>query len=301
MTSYDQKINKLFYYWLVTSFLMVFLMVIVGGFTRLTNSGLSITEWELFKGILPPLNDEIWNKYFLLYKQIPQYQIVNFDMTLNEFKVIFYWEYLHRVLGRVIGILFLIPLIYFYYKRKISDKYLSICFIILFLIIFQGILGWYMVKSGLINNITVSHYRLSAHLGVAFIIIAMIFWNLLNFRKRTIKNFFNNHNINYFFIFLIFLIFLQIIMGAFVSGLDAGKIYQTWPLMDYSYFPNDTYFNKFTDVIDFNNQGLVQFYHRNIAYFILVYVFLIGFYIFKKKSFIYISLFILFFTFCYYR
>ena len=175
MTSYDQKINKLFYYWLVTSFLMVFLMVIVGGFTRLTNSGLSITEWELFKGILPPLNDEIWNKYFLLYKQIPQYQIVNFDMTLNEFKVIFYWEYLHRVLGRVIGILFLIPLIYFYYKRKISDKYLSICFIILFLIILQGILGWYMVKSGLINNITVSHYRLSAHLGVAFIIIAMIF------------------------------------------------------------------------------------------------------------------------------
>tara|TARA_A100001015_G_C15034330_1_gene735159 strand:- start:607 stop:1557 length:951 start_codon:yes stop_codon:yes gene_type:complete len=259
-------------------------MVIVGGLTRLTNSGLSITEWELIKGILPPLNDQQWGNYFLLYKQIPQYQLVNSNMSLQEFKVIFYWEYFHRVLGRLIGVFFLVPLIYFYITDKINKEYLKVCFIILFLIIFQGFIGWYMVKSGLVNNISVSHYRLSLHLSIAFIIISLIFWMLLNVRFRKFNIFFNKKKKSYIFQILIFLIFFQIIFGAFVSGLDAGRIYQTWPLMNNTYFPDDVSLVKFKDLIDFNNHGLVQFYHRNIAYIIVVYILITGFYVLKLKN-----------------
>ena len=118
----DKKINKLFIYWLGISLFLVFLIIIVGGLTRLTNSGLSITEWELFKGILPPLSENSWNKYFELYKEIPQYKLLNFDMTLNEFKIIFYWEYYHRILARFIGLFFLIPLIYFYFSKKLKKS-----------------------------------------------------------------------------------------------------------------------------------------------------------------------------------
>jgi len=283
MSSYDQKINKLFYYWLLFSLLMVFIMVLVGGLTRLTDSGLSITEWELFKGIFPPLNNDMWNKYFSLYQQIPQYQLMNSDMTLSQFKIIFYWEYFHRILGRLIGLFFLIPLIYFYFQKKINKKYLFLCYLVLFLIILQGFIGWYMVESGLVNNVTVSHYRLSLHLFLAFIIVSIIFWTLLNVKKNTINNFFINKKKNYIFYVLIFLIFLQIILGAFVSGLDAGRIYQTWPLMNYTYFPNDIDIKTIKDFFNFNNHGLIQFYHRNIAYLILIYILIIGFFIYKKK------------------
>ncbi len=284
MPSYDQKINKFFYYWLLISFLMIFMIIVVGGLTRLTNSGLSITQWELFKGILPPLNDHMWNQYFSLYKKIPQYQLINNNMTLDEFKIIFYWEYFHRILGRLIGLFFLLPFFYFYFKRKINKKYISICFLVLLLIMLQGFFGWYMVKSGLTNNVSVSHYRLSLHLGLAFIIISIIFWTLLNFNKNNIKNFFINEKKNYIFYLLIILIFLQIILGALVSGLDAGKIYQTWPLMNNTYFPNDININSLKDIFDFKNHGLIQFYHRNIAYLILFYILIIGFFIFRNNE-----------------
>ena len=283
MTSYDIKINKLFYIWLIISFSLIFLMIIVGGLTRLTNSGLSITEWELFKGVLPPINNNEWNKYFSLYQKIPQYQLINFDMSLSQFKVIFYWEYFHRIIGRVIGLFFLIPLIFFFYTRKINKNYLNACYLILFLIVFQGLIGWYMVKSGLIENTTVSHYRLSIHLNIAFIIISLIFWNLLNIKKKTNKFFFKNIKKNYFFFVLFILIFLQIVVGAFVSGLDAGRIYQTWPLMNYSYFPNDVLINTAKDFLDFDNHGLVQFYHRNLAYIIFFYILIMGFFIFQRN------------------
>ena len=145
MFSNEEKINKLFLYWLNISLLLVFFIIIVGGLTRLTNSGLSITEWEWFKGILPPLNQITWEYYFEQYKQIPQYKLLNFDMSLDEFKFIFYWEYFHRILARLIGLFFLIPLIFFFLTKKIEMKYIKICFVILFLIILQGIIGWYMV------------------------------------------------------------------------------------------------------------------------------------------------------------
>jgi cytochrome c oxidase assembly protein subunit 15 len=258
-------------------------MVVIGGLTRLTNSGLSITEWELFKGILPPLNSEAWNSYFSLYKKIPQYELIYNNMSLEEFKIIFFWEYFHRIWGRFIGIFFLVPLIYFYLTKKINPKYIKTCFVILSLIIFQGIVGWYMVKSGLVNKITVSHYRLSMHLSIAFIIISLIYWIILNFKRNTSKFFFSNDKKNYIFLTLIFMIFIQIVIGAFVSGLDAGQIYQTWPLMNYTYFPNDIETNELKNFLDFDNHSLIQFYHRNIAYLILFYVLCLGTYIFKNN------------------
>ena len=279
----EEKINKLFINWLYCSFSIVFLIIIVGGLTRLTNSGLSITEWELFEGILPPLNAKSWKGYFDLYKQIPQYKLLNFNMNLSEFKVIFYWEYAHRILARLIGLFFLIPLIYFYCTKQIKKEYIFTCTLIFFFILFQGVVGWYMVKSGLVNNITVSHYRLSIHLTTAVIIISMIFWLLKNFTNKKNKIFFSYSIKNLPFHLLVILIFFQIILGAFVSGLDAGKIYQTWPKMGNAFIPNDLIFFNFLNIFEFSNHSLVQFYHRSLAYLIILYVVFLSIYIYKKK------------------
>ena len=283
MYANEKKIDKLFSYWLVTSLILVFLIIIVGGLTRLTNSGLSITEWELFRGILPPLNDLTWSQYFNDYKKIPQYKLLNYDMSLQEFKIIFYWEYIHRIIARIIGLFFLVPLIYFYLTKKINFDYIKICFLIFSLIVIQGIIGWFMVQSGLVNNITVNHYRLSIHLSTAIIIISLIFWLLKNFDQKKNKVFFvfSKHNIP--FLILVFLIFLQIIFGAFVSGLDAGKIYQTWPLMGESFFPNDVILDNIVKYFEFDNHSLVQFYHRNLSYLIVLYIIGLSYFIIKKK------------------
>ena len=161
--------------WLLIMFILISAMIVVGGLTRLTDSGLSITEWEFFKGFFPPINNDSWIAYFEAYKQIPEFKIQNYSMTLNEFKVIFWWEWAHRFFGRVIGLAFLIPLIFF--SIKLGFKKLYNFYFIFFLICFQGLLGWYMVQSGLVNNIDVSHFRLSVHLLFAFIILSLIYWN----------------------------------------------------------------------------------------------------------------------------
>ena len=279
----EKKINKLFFYWLCTSLLLIFSIIIVGGLTRLTNSGLSITEWELFVGIMPPLNSDSWNKYFELYKQIPQYKLLNFNMSLDDFKIIFYWEYFHRILARIIGLFFLIPLIFFLVTKKIKKEYLNICYLIFILILIQGIVGWFMVKSGLVLDVTVSHYRLSVHLTIAFIIISTIFWLIKNIKsgKNKIFYFFTKNNLP--FQFLILFLYIQIIMGAFVSGLDAGKIYQTWPMMGQNFLPDDIHLSSLLGLIEFDNHSLVQFYHRILAYFIIFYVFALSIYIYKNK------------------
>ena len=283
MIIHEKKINTLFLYWLILSLILVFSIIIIGGLTRLTNSGLSITEWELFKGIFPPTNKTSWDKYFNLYKEIPQYKLLNQNMNLNDFKIIFYWEYFHRMIARFIGLFFLVPLIYFYISKKINKKYLNLCYLIFLLIILQGLVGWYMVKSGLVNDVTVSHYRLSIHLSLAFFIISIIFWLIINFKKKKLKSFFIFSKKNLPFLILIFIIFCQIILGAFVSGLDAGKIYQTWPMMNYTYFPNDVIVKNINSFFDFNNHSLVQFYHRNLAYLITIYIFGLCFFVSKKK------------------
>ncbi len=296
---HDKKTKDLLFYWLSTITFLVFLMIIVGGYTRLTDSGLSITEWELFKGILPPLNKSDWADYFNLYKKIPQYQIINPFMTLDEFKIIFYWEYAHRILGRIIGLFFLLPLIYFQFIKKIPAKYLTSYYLVFFIIVLQGLIGWYMVTSGLVNDVTVSHYRLSLHLSLAVIIISILFWQILNLKYNKNKSFFvlKKENIPYLFLFL--LIFLQIVFGAFVSGLDAGKLYQTWPLMNHSYFPDDIIIKNFSDLLNFHSHSLVQFYHRNIAYFISIYIICLAYIIFKrdKKKLFKTTIFLVFIVF----
>ena len=278
---YTQINNKYRLYisnWLILMFFLVSSMIVVGGLTRLTDSGLSITDWEFFRGFFPPLNNETWNAYFDSYKKIPEFKLQNYSMNLNEFKVIFWWEWAHRIFGRIIGLAFLIPLIFF--SIKVGFKKLKNLHLIFVLICFQGFLGWYMVKSGLVNNIDVSHFRLSFHLLFAFIILSLIFWNYLDLiylkhNERKLKNFLPE-------IFMI-LIFLQIVFGAFVSGMDAGKIYNTWPLMGNSYFPDD---NKIINLFEFSalsDASLVQYLHRNIAYLIFILYITIAFTVYKNK------------------
>tara|TARA_Y100001958_G_C21241065_1_gene568817 strand:- start:911 stop:1936 length:1026 start_codon:yes stop_codon:yes gene_type:complete len=279
----DKIINDYFNYWLTITLFLVFSTIIIGGLTRLTGSGLSITEWELFTGIMPPMNEIAWNNYFLEYKKIPQFFLLNQNMSLDEFKIIFYWEYFHRIIARFIGLFFLLPLVYFYFSKKINKKDLKICYLILFLIVTQGIVGWYMVKSGLVNDVTVSHYRLSLHLLIALSIISIIFWLIINRLNKTLKKFFVFSRENFPYLILIFLIFCQIVLGAFVSGLDAGRIYQTWPLMGQSYFPNDFINKNFYNFFDFENHSLVQFYHRNMAYLITLYIIFLTYSLYKKQ------------------
>jgi cytochrome c oxidase assembly protein subunit 15 len=271
-------------YWLSSLLITIILIVLIGGLTRLTDSGLSITEWEIFSGILPPLNSEDWNEAFNLYKKIPQYYLINLNITLEEFKIIYYWEYFHRLLGRFIGLLFLIPFCFFLLKKTFNKEYNLKFSSLFFLILLQGFMGWYMVKSGLTENTTVSHFRLAIHLNLALILFSSIFWYFLNIVSEKNKPFFNFSIKNNYFKFFVLLIFLQITLGAFVSGLDAGQVYQTWPLMNNNFFPDDLNFKNLTFEILFNEASFVQFLHRNLAYFIFFYSILILIYIFYKKK-----------------
>ena len=258
--------NKFIQIWLISIIFLLTFMIIVGGLTRLTDSGLSITEWELFKGFLPPLSQNDWLNYFELYKNIPEYTEQNYNMSLSEFKIIFWWEWAHRFLGRLIGIVFLIPLIYLFFKHDFNfvKKYV----LIFLLICFQGFLGWYMVSSGLVERVDVSHYRLSIHLFVAFVILSLVIWEfLLNINLKKIKINFKT----YLPVIFLFLLFIQLILGAFVSGMDAGKIYNNWPLMGQNYYPDDSYFSDLFKLNAFDNPSIVQFIHRNMAYVILIF------------------------------
>jgi len=294
MYTTNTKINNQLSLWLIVMFWIISFMIIVGGLTRLTDSGLSITEWELFSGFFPPLNKDEWIIYFNLYKEIPEYKLQNYNMTLSEFKVIFWWEWAHRFLGRLIGLGFLIPLIYFSFKIKII-KLLNLYFIFL-LICFQGFIGWYMVSSGLVDRVDVSHFRLSVHLLIAFLILSLIYWNYLkiNIPRNT------TNKLNTFFpLMFLILIFLQITIGAFVSGMDAGKIYNSWPLMGNSYFPNDNKIMNLFEIDALSDPSLVQFIHRNLAYLIGIFYILILYKIYKNKmnelykSIIYMGIFII--------
>ena len=279
-----KEYSKIINFWLLSLLFFIGVIVVVGGLTRLTDSGLSITTWDVVKGILPPLNNNQWENMFNLYKEIPQFYLLNQNMTLGEFKIIYYWEYIHRLLGRILGLMFLIPFIFIYYKKILHNKY-NFNFLILFLLILlQGTVGWYMVKSGLIENTTVSHYRLAVHLNLAFILFASIFWYFLNINSKKNKIFFN-FNTKYLFLkIFIFLVFLQITFGAFTSGLDAGKVYQTWPLMNNYFFPDDLTSNVVVVSQIFNEPSFVQFIHRNLAYLILFYVLVMTSIIFYKKD-----------------
>ena len=266
--------------WLMTLFLLIILMVGVGGLTRLTDSGLSITAWELFAGILPPLNIKEWNFYFSEYKKIPEYRNINYGMTLGEFKTIFYWEYIHRLLARIVGLFSLIPLIIFSFKFKNKKFYSNKYFIIFLLICLQGFIGWYMVSSGLIENNDVSHFRLSIHLTLALFILCLIFWfilDLFNIKKFRIKI------PNLLLFSILILIVLQIILGAFLSGLNGGLIYNSWPDMNGTFSPNDVSMNDYLSSRLFYNPSIIQFFHRLTAYILLIFIIFLNYLFFKKR------------------
>jgi len=266
--------------WLITLFILIILMIAVGGLTRLTDSGLSITAWELFTGILPPLNGIEWNNYFFEYKKIPEFKNINSEMTLSEFKIIFYWEYTHRLLARFVGLFSLIPLIFFSFKFKKNIFYSNKYYIIFLLVCLQGFIGWYMVSSGLIQNNDVSHFRLSIHLTLALFILSLIFWFLLdlfNIKKFKIKI------SNFLLALILILIVVQIVLGAFLSGLDGGLIYNSWPDMNGAFLPTDVIINDYLDFQLFYNSSIIQFFHRITAYALLFFIIILNYTILKNK------------------
>tara|TARA_B100000989_G_scaffold295100_1_gene275431 strand:- start:3651 stop:4706 length:1056 start_codon:yes stop_codon:yes gene_type:complete len=256
-------------YWLFVNIFMVFSMIFIGGVTRLTDSGLSMIDWNLIKGIVPPLNESQWIEKFDDYKMFPEFKIYNSDMEIDEFKKIFFWEYLHRVWGRLIGLTFLIPLFYFYFTKKITKKTSKYLFFVTLVGFFQAFMGWYMVRSGLIDKPDVSQYRLASHLITALIIYSLLcflFWNLYRIKiDKNLKASVIKKRSLFELSISLFLIFLTITSGAFVAGTDAGVIYNNFPLMGKNFLPPDPFLLEPKWVNFFENMPLIQFNHRVIA------------------------------------
>lgn len=256
--------------WLYLVIALVLAMIVVGGATRLTDSGLSITEWQPIIGALPPLNEAHWLEAFEKYKQIPEYHEINKGMSLEAFKAIYWWEWAHRFLGRFIGMAFALPLLAFWIFRKIPRGMEIKLLGVLALGGLQGAIGWYMVKSGLVDRIDVSHYRLALHLGTAFLIVGLLVWLAQETRPRdtTIRlETVAPAHVRLARV-LVFALFVQVLLGALVAGLKAGLTYNTWPLMDGRFIPNGLlamtpWYENF-----FENVTMVQFDHRMMAYLI---------------------------------
>lgn len=267
------KENRSVIIWLLSGCFLIFVMVVIGGITRLTHSGLSMVNWSLFMGIIPPLNEIEWQETFKLYKQYPEFQKVNSDYTLSEFKSIFFWEYLHRMIGRLLGLVFIIPFIIFLIFGKLNKKLIKQSIVLFVLGGLQGIIGWWMVKSGLVKNPDVSHYRLAVHLITAFLTCAFAFWVALPIIYPGKRE--GNNKLLKLTSWLFILVILQIIYGAFVAGLDAGRVCNTWPKMCGEWIP----IVKFTITPFWENfvegQYGIQFIHRTLALIIVSFVLLI--------------------------
>jgi cytochrome c oxidase assembly protein subunit 15 len=243
---------------------MVFAILVVGGVTRLTHSGLSIVEWQPIVGVIPPLDQAEWDETFEKYKKTPEYQQVNHQMTLDEFKGIFFWEYWHRVLGRLIGVVFLLPFLYFWLRGKIEPSLVPKLLGIFILGGLQGAMGWYMVKSGLVDDPRVSHYRLTAHLSLAFLIFVAMFWvalGLLAERARSAHEA-GVRQLQRMGFWLAILVGYMVVTGGLVAGIRAGKAYNTFPLMNGHLLPPESFILDPWYLNFFNNMALVQFDHR---------------------------------------
>ena len=253
--------------WLFIMCGLVAAMVIVGGATRLTDSGLSITEWRPVTGAIPPLNEADWAEEFEKYKQIPEYTEVNFNMDLEAFKVIYWWEWGHRQLGRLIGLAFFVPFVGFLAFRQVSRGLALRLFGLFLLGGAQGALGWWMVASGLSERIDVSQYRLAAHLAMAFTLFALMLWQALSLWGTALERV--NARLQTLIFGFIALLSVQIILGAFVAGLRAGRTFNSWPLMDGRFFPRG-YFHESPGLNDlFETIAAVQFNHRIGAYIVV--------------------------------
>ena len=257
--------------WLFVVSALVFLMVVVGGLTRLTESGLSITEWKPVVGALPPLSHQAWADAFASYKQIPQYELMNKGMTLAQFKSIFWWEWSHRLLGRLIGFAFLLPFLWLLVTHKIERKMTPHLLVMFLLGGAQGALGWWMVKSGLTHRVDVSQYRLTAHLGLATLIYAYMMWTALALWRDT-PVLSVSLRLRKAALALVGLVYFQMLLGGFVAGLKAGYIYNTWPLMDGAFIPEGLFANQVWWRNFFENMLTAQFDHRMVAYLVTLLV-----------------------------
>ena len=266
--------NKSIIYWLLSGCFLLFLMVTVGGITRLTNSGLSMTDWHLVTDTFPPLTEEKWNEAFEEYKKFPEYQKINIhnDFQLSDYKFIYFWEWFHRFIGRIIGLVFIIPFVYFLIKKQLDKATIKKCVVLLFMGCFQGFLRWFMVRSGLIDNPDVSHFRLALHLTFAFITFAYTLWVALDLiypeRKLPLLNL--QKIARYALVFLL----LQIIYGGFVAGLNAGLIHNHWPLMSDGQLIHDSVFIEQKTLLLNLTEGKsgVQFVHRTLAYVVVIFI-----------------------------
>ncbi|MDX8393494.1 MAG: COX15/CtaA family protein [Mariprofundales bacterium] len=264
--------NKQIGIWLLLVCACIFVMLIIGGLTRLTHSGLSMVEWKPLLGILPPLNHVEWLAVFQKYQQYPEYQQLNIGMSLAEFKSIFWLEYIHRLWGRMIGFIFFLPFLFFLLTGRMRRSFLTKLCIMFVLGGLQGLMGWYMVKSGLASNPHVSQYRLTAHLLLAFIVYAFIFWIAMDLLAGIKKQ---AAPLRSFTQLLVGIIFITVASGGLVAGLKAGFIYNTFPLMDGSFIPQGLWMLEPLAINFFANMTTVQFDHRLLAEstFLLVVIF----------------------------
>ncbi|MDP1618378.1 COX15/CtaA family protein [Phenylobacterium sp.] len=254
--------------WLAIVAALVLAMVVVGGATRLTDSGLSITEWKPVTGALPPMSDAHWNAEFAKYREIPQYQQVNRGMSLDEFKTIYWWEWAHRFLGRLVGLVYALPFVYFLARREIPKRLILRCVGLLALGGLQGAIGWWMVASGLADRVSVAPERLMVHLGLAFILFATLIWTALDAWRGEARQPLPSPW-SALALGLMGLIFIQILLGALVAGNDAGLVYNDWPLMNGTLFPRDYAGDGLWGTLA-HSQGAVQLHHRLGGYVLTI-------------------------------
>ncbi|WP_455474767.1 COX15/CtaA family protein [Bartonella sp. B30(2025)] len=278
----QKKYRKQIQVWLDSILFLCLAIVLIGGATRLTGSGLSITEWKPIHGIIPPIGAKQWQEEFLKYQQIAQYKLLNYDMTLSAFKVIFWWEWWHRVLGRLVGLIALVGLIWFWATKQIKKNILLQLAIVPILIAIQGAIGWWMVASGIgkSNLTSVSQYRLAFHLITACFVIIFVTYLSRGFVEYSEKP--TNKMIQKFAGWLVIFILIEIYLGALVAGLHAGKVYNTWPLMDGQIIPNGLFNHSPVWLNLFENPLTVQFVHRFFAYFLFIIVVIHAFYVQKN-------------------
>ena len=266
LSLHQESYNRQIAWWLIICAAVIFGMILLGGVTRLTDSGLSMVDWKPIRGVIPPITQADWQAMFLKYQQFPEYRKTNFNMTLEQFKPIFMYEYLHRMLGRFIGIIFVLPFLFFYFTKRIVPGLTPRLLVMLVLGGSQGVLGWYMVKSGLVDNPHVSQYRLTAHLGMAVFIYGFIFWTVLDLLAPVASQ---PKHLKRFAYSLSGLIFLMILSGGLVAGTRAGIPYPTWPLMGDSFIPPGLYSLQPFWLSAFEDMLTIQFNHRMFAYLIV--------------------------------
>jgi cytochrome c oxidase assembly protein subunit 15 len=269
MSTRDEKSIAI---WLLVCCATIFGMVVLGGVTRLTGSGLSMVQWAPIMGVLPPLGEAEWQETFALYQQFPEYQKKNMHMDLEGFKSIFWFEYAHRILGRLIGLMFFIPMVYFIVTKKVSKSLLPKLIAMFILGGLQGLMGWYMVKSGLVDNPNVSQYRLTAHLGLAFVVYAYLFWVAMDLLspKSDESSPVIPSNVRLFSWLLLLFVFITAMSGGFVAGLKAGFSYNTFPLMAGQWIPSNIGVLEPAWKNIFENVATVQFQHRVLAIFVFI-------------------------------